>query len=530
MHSFADYPCVLSGDKVLLIDPQQSADKVNAMIKLSRIEHLNNEGLNADAFWRAFDGSFGFSRDCVQNGRFQGTVMWFPLRTTPSKIADTLYDEEKVLALFDGFQSEASCILLFLKNLEKISVCSRSNIDQVKEIVLVKIEDSDGKVKQNRTKFKKKIKALTLDYKEEDVSNDLQMTIQTTSNGNHATVDWQVVNYFVGNSATTDFQKLIQDKCLGYCPHVAVATQLRRHSSEFEGHVFCFLPLPREGSRLSGLPVHVHGCFALSQNRHHLKWETDEQHGKKIDDKSILWNKFLIKEALPRAYSRLVQTVIEKSNNLGNTPDSVAVVYRCVPLSTDTQRKWTVLENEFYKRLKKIRFIYCKHKDKWITLGDASFATFERLPQDHIHVQDAVIRCLNKLGKSHVEVPTNILRTLQKHFSVVKDLSPEILAKQLHQNPAYRDMPTSDKLHVLTYLVADGRYYEKVEGLELLPLASGGWTSYKTKREPIYICSAEEVKIITGLEHMFVMTVSSLGKPLSEHINQMCENGKIICS
>lgn len=500
------------------------------MIKLSRIENLDNEGLNSDAFWRAFADSFGLNRECAENGHFHGTIMWFPLRNTPSEISDTLYDEAKVLALFDGFKSEASSILLFLKNLEKISVCNRSNIDLLEEIVSVEIEDSDGKVKQSRIKFKKRIKALTLDYKEEDVSNDLQMTIQTTSNGNQATVDWQLVNYFVGNSATTDFQKLIQDKSLGYSPHVAVATPLRRQINEFEGHVFCFLPLPREGSRFTGLPVHVHGCFALSQNRHHLKWETDEQQGKNIDDKSILWNKFLIKEALPRAYGRLVQTVIDKSNNLGNTPDSVAVVYRCVPFSTDTQSKWTVLESELYKKLKKVRFVYSKYTNKWVTLGDASFASFDRLPQDHIHVQDAVIRCLNKLGKSHVEVPSNILRTAQKHFPVVKDLSPEILAKQLHQNPAYKDMPTSDKLHILTYLFSDGRYFEKVEDLELLPLASGGWTSFKTKRDPIYMCSAEEMKILTSLKHMLVMTASSLGRPLSEHINQMCANGEFKCS
>ncbi|XP_053402674.1 uncharacterized protein LOC128557994 [Mercenaria mercenaria] len=295
---------------MLLIDPQQSSDKVNAMVNLEDIEQLEHKGLNAEAFWVALD----------------------------------------------------------------------------------------GKLKQSRAKFKEKIKLLASDYKGEDITVDIQVTIRTTINGICECAQWQVVNYFVGNSASSDFKRLILDEDLGYSPYVGVASPLNEAKTRFEGHVFCFLPLPREGSRLTGLPVHVNGFFALSQNRHHLKWETDEQKGKKIDDKNILWNKYLIKEALPRAYSRLIQCVVDVSNTL----------------------------------------------DKKETF--------------------------------------------------------------------------------LTYLCSDGRYYQKVEGLELLPLASGGWTSYKSQRDVVYMCTDEEIEILKGLEKIMVMKPSSLGTPLSHHLDQICSN------
>nr|KAG5705982.1 hypothetical protein BaRGS_010872 [Batillaria attramentaria] len=57
----------------------------------------------------------------------------------------------------------------------------------------------------------------------------------------------------------------------------------------------------------TGLPVHVNGYFALSQNRRHLKWPTQDQ----LDNQAHLeapvrWNCLMVKELVPRAYTRLL--------------------------------------------------------------------------------------------------------------------------------------------------------------------------------------------------------------------------------
>lgn len=256
-----DYPCVISGSKMLLIDPQQDSNKVNAMIDLCRIDQ--DKTLHAESFWSALDGTFGFTRATAQAGYFKGTIFWFPLREKASAISETLYDEAKVLDLFDGFQSEASSILLFLKNLYKISLHIIQGDYQSKEIAKTEIEDSSGKLKQSRAKFKEKMKILSSDYKGEDLSLDIQLTIITTIRDVSETAKWLVVNYFVGNSASPEFKKLIQDESLQYSPYVGVAAPLSTTKGPLEGHVFCFLPLPREGSRLTGLPVHVNGFFCV---------------------------------------------------------------------------------------------------------------------------------------------------------------------------------------------------------------------------------------------------------------------------
>ena len=51
---------------------------------------------------------------------------------------------------------------------------------------------------------------------------------------------------------------------------------------------------------VSGLPFHVHGYFALDQNRRHIKLPGGELSWETITDPALLWNKYLITEALPK--------------------------------------------------------------------------------------------------------------------------------------------------------------------------------------------------------------------------------------
>ncbi|XP_053389126.1 sacsin-like, partial [Mercenaria mercenaria] len=519
------YPCVISGDKLLMIDPQQPADRVNAMVNLSKVGTLEKHGLNAEAFWAAFDGTFGINRENVKKGYFSGTLFWFPLRQKPSDLSETLYDEAKVMDLFDGFKLEASNILLFLKNLERIALCTRRNNKRISDIVKVEIIDTHGTVRQSRYEFKEKVKRTDSDYKGEDIHNVIQISISISTNDQRQISDWMVVNYFVGRSAGSSFRKLLQDKSLGYSPYVGVAAPLLSSKRNFEGHVFCFLPLPREGSRLTGLPVHVNGFFALSQNRHHLKWETDEQRGRRIDDKSILWNKYLIAQALPLAYYTLVNALLQRSNSLGNTTDKLDHIYSCLPFSSDTQSKWDTLETELYARLITKPFLYSSCINKWILLTDTCFATFCNLPQDHTHVQSAVKRCLTTTGQNYVEIPLELFDTLQQHYPRIEDLTPELLATYLHQNDAYRRMAYQDKLDILEYLLSDSNYM-KMNGLDLLPLHSGGWTSFNKYGEPIYTCSEDILKILPGLEHILLEDAASLRSNLANHLSQLCSTEK----
>ena len=72
---------------------------------------------------------------------------------------------------------------------------------------------------------------------------------------------------------------------------------------------------------MTGLPVHVNGFFALTQNRRHIKTPNKDQDDRsKLTDKSLLWKCCLMEEALPKAYVTMIKEAII---NFNMNPDAV---------------------------------------------------------------------------------------------------------------------------------------------------------------------------------------------------------------
>ncbi|XP_053389371.1 sacsin-like, partial [Mercenaria mercenaria] len=525
-----DFPCVISGDRVLLIDPQQSTEKVNATLDLCALEDYSEEGLDAEAFWNALENTFGLCKSTLGEDGFQGTLFWFPLHEKTSELSETLYNATKVNNLFDSFKLEASNILIFLKNVEQISLHFRDTETPIKETLKTEIEDRDGTVRQTRIAFKEHIEDVNSTSESADAHSTLQMVIHTSSEDTVKSQEWLVVNYFIRESASEGFRHLIQDRNLGYSPYVGVAAPLHGMSEGFEGHVFCFLPLPREGERLTGLPVHVNGFFALSQNRHHMKWETEEQEGKQIDDKSILWNKALIEEALPKAYEMLVLEAIKIAEKNLNEEAFVSAVYNTMPVCQNSTRKthtrWMMLENKLYEKLEKRNIVYAAQTSEWIVLNNAVFSTFRTLPGNEIDttMQEAITKCLYKIGLKYTKVPNSLFDTMQMHFPYMKDLTPSSLVVHLQERSQYREITCEDKVQILAYLLLGEGNSMNIRNLELLPLASNRWTVFNKTSDPVYLCTDEAVKMFPGLEDKLVMESRKLGGPLSKSIEGICKS------
>ena len=50
----------------------------------------------------------------------------FPLRVIPSELSETVYNKEKMSALFQSFQADAHLVLIFLKSVETVELSTRS--------------------------------------------------------------------------------------------------------------------------------------------------------------------------------------------------------------------------------------------------------------------------------------------------------------------------------------------------------------------------------------------------------------------
>ena len=280
-----------------------------------------------------YRGVFDGPEDIFTTRSYTGTLFRFPLRTEPSKLSETLYSSDKINDLFNSFMADAHLVLLFMQHLESIELYAREELErEPRRMFQVRIsEESLPLVREKRKEFQEAIPSGQL--LPHSVQVTYPITIETVQY--HQGVEagkyshsYLVTNYVCGGDLSSEFQALVVDPSLSYLPKVGVAMALPSSPQdsvpEIQGHLFCVLPLPVQKASLTGLPVHVNGFFALTQNRGQIKFPTAEQEGQPLTDKSLKWNQCLLEEAIPRAYA----TMILEAINAKSIKVQAATVYQ----------------------------------------------------------------------------------------------------------------------------------------------------------------------------------------------------------
>ena len=84
-----------------------------------------------------FHGIYGC--DLAPGKSYDGTLFRFPLRTEPSELSEKKYTKDMITGLFDALRKEASVILLFLNNVQSISVEERKENGEIESSFKVEI-------------------------------------------------------------------------------------------------------------------------------------------------------------------------------------------------------------------------------------------------------------------------------------------------------------------------------------------------------------------------------------------------------
>ena len=332
MCSFLDLPSIVSGSQIGVIDPHEkyfsdeNGKRTGHRWRLKEDRDIVNS--IPDQF-QPYKGILDCTEDTFEQGSYNGTLFRFPLRTEPSKLSPTLYTTQKVHTLFESFEADAHLILLFLQYLESIELFVREEKDSdARKTFQVRITNNTLKlVREKRSEFRSKISSGELLPEAVWVTYPVTIEAIPYSKGTQSASErhsFLVTNYFCGGEISSEFKTLASDQDLSYLPLVGVAMELPecpgKETPDMRGHVFCFLPLPVQKTSLTGLPVHINGFFALSQNRRYIKTPTAEQEdlaekeGQPLTDKSLLWNQCLLQEAIPKAYASLLLDATDEQN------------------------------------------------------------------------------------------------------------------------------------------------------------------------------------------------------------------------
>ncbi|KAK3586632.1 hypothetical protein CHS0354_028488 [Potamilus streckersoni] len=529
-----DHPVVLSGDRIMFMDPHRNPDCVCLTIQLSKLQKWKK--FNIEDLFVALDGTFGVSREILKTRFYNGTLFWFPLRSYASKLSDTVYNRGKVMDLFTAFRTEASSILVFLKYLTKVSLNERkSHTNTINMQFTVEIANNVNKVRESRETFLTKIRNLKKSISQTSIDCIYHLSICTKAFDGDRVVekinnDWKVIHYYKGGSMSEELRALIQDDSLGYRPLVGVATPMGQNRAEFKGHVYCFLPLPHKTKSLTGLPVHVNGFFALSQNRRHIKWPSAEQDAMHLHrDKSLMWNEKLLTEVLPDAYEICISELIEHSVKNGNSDSIVQCVYAAIPRVDQVVDEWNALLPSLFGKIisrPTLMTMNMSGKKSWISGSEAFFATFSQYTNLPPKVKSILVKLLQLYEKQYVDVPSHVFGSYSKFNSRLTDMSPYSFGTMLKENPMYKSLSREEKLIILEFLTLDV-HYEILEGLELLPLQDGSFITFLSRRnasEQVLLCSKGEMELFPGLEKNCVYQARE-NQWLEKHMQAIAKQG-----
>ncbi|XP_071950955.1 sacsin-like, partial [Antedon mediterranea] len=343
VYHITDVPSFLSRGIIGFLDPHttfldsQLRDKSNPGIRID----LNQSKMTLQRFkdqFLPYQGIFGCDILSKNKVNFNGTLFRLPLRQhsmgVKSEISNKYFKEDNVVQLMKNVTEMSEKLLLFTQHVTRVSVCYLGPHQKPQHAVKL------FSVRKFPKQYLQEINGL-LKYQPEESKFEMQNTIlreaeqyisQKNGTGDypcaltevcvehcltregavrlHSTCaefakDWLVFTC-MGQTNSLDLYKKQQSLELKiYAPRFKIpcgGVALPVQSILEEGEVFCFLPL---SIPTSGIPCHINGNFAVSNDRHSLvkrNTQCDDDNKKKST-----WNKVIMKDVITRSYVGLLK-------------------------------------------------------------------------------------------------------------------------------------------------------------------------------------------------------------------------------
>ncbi|KAH7330503.1 hypothetical protein BKA65DRAFT_404568 [Rhexocercosporidium sp. MPI-PUGE-AT-0058] len=298
MFHFTDYPMILSGDYLLILDPQQEVLPLNPSkgrrkpgmkVKLSRVREACPDQLIP------FIGFFGYGLDL---DHFPGTIFRFPLVTPASKgllrTSRRELNNNEICRLMNTYFDEARSSLLFLRRIKSIEFGVYGKPHSGWSI------HSDGPLRRtlgSDLSISRAIVCTFIKHKEFD------------SEPTTGTDNWQVCIQDLSSkvellpATSKRAAKTVECGIAALVCSVVEEDIGGLPATTIEPRMFNTLPLPIA----SDLPVHVHASFSLSGDRKSIALE---EYGSTSPGAES--NRHLLQDALPKLYLKFLCGLVER--------------------------------------------------------------------------------------------------------------------------------------------------------------------------------------------------------------------------
>ena len=456
----------MSGTNVAFLDPHEIYFGRGESGQQFNIKHGLLQPQLFDQF-APFHGIFGC--DLSSTRSYDNTLFRFPLRTTPeSDLSKTVYNESMINNLFESLRQEASIILLFLKSVQSISIFKRTNEGCLD--CTFKVEVSNDTRNQVIMEREKSLSAAV--ETASVVESKFIIGINITSNKKMDSKKWLVVNRIGSNNKR--ITQLRTQLCL--LPWIGLAVPINEGCTPItDGRIFCFLPLPPDVDCITGLPVHIHGYFGLTDNRRGLTWPGMECQ----NNETAEWNTLLLSEIASTVYCKIIDVLVTDQPNTGlSEVNRSHLVYSTMPALQNVQGHWKCILKPMLQQMSNQPVFYALRitGNSWITLRNGVLDLLHQSGTSS-ETRDVILKVLYQRYAVITDLPPHVLEIINS-FSARKVISPAIVRSVLKESQISVTIRSREqKLNLLTYVLSDGNTTDLV-GIPLLPLANTNFITF----------------------------------------------------
>ena len=525
---------VISRKYVGITDPHSGLQVVpegGAGIQIKLADFLKHKS-HAECFTGVFEMS-------AHTTDYRATLFRFPLRgnVSESKVSKNCYTPEKVHDnLFASLQEEAPILLLFLRNVIKVSMFKWNEATSSPDCIF-KIE-INGRIAHNREGCTR----LAESYNPTSSKTGIIISSVNTVTWKPLAPQSRVHHWLVMNAIGSDCEELrerAQKTCV--LPWVGIAaptpTDLDMQAIKFDvdgissgsasfraplsklshiqkisfegvesneratgiyGRAFCFLPLPGSIS----LPVNLHGYFAVADNRRSIKWPSHDEKGEEAE-----WNKMLLLKLVSPLYALMLACRSTAVEYIGPTCDAYAAwpVYAEVK----NQQIWSHILNPVLDQLIDLPILWAGSQNggKWVTFQQASFIT------ENDSLPSIALRELANARHSIVHLSHNILETMlsnkeMEHIITQRYIKPNMVREALRNNKGIVSLYKQEEAYeLLRYILNDKPDLTSLWDLEVFPLNSSCRFSALNGKQLVFLFTEKEkdaLKFLPGISSYII--------------------------
>ena len=440
VYNLTDIPSFISREYIVLFDPQTKhlenliKDRSRPGIRLN----LKSNPMAITAFrdqFLPYEKIFGCQFDDSKGSfYYDGTLFRLPLRTMrqagSSEISSKYYDTASVGSLIDAFERNSSKLLLFLKNVRKVSFyeIKASTKDPSTPHVLFEVEkevtETITRERESDIQFTSPLTSLTdgdlngsfvfsNNGKQPEPNVTQIMLLTSRSFKNRHDDDYQPIEQLWLTSSCTgkgsSAEYVQRGQIHGLLPKAGVAALLSTQGYQTEqwqpepvdGEAFFSLPL----SIATGLPVHVNGYFAVTSNRQAL-WEDTGADHRSHKPPEVMWNQHLLEDAASEAYVQVLEDLADL-HTLGKVAAYPFELLWPDP-SQVPSKMWKRFINSVYARISDSPSPLLKSKDRWVSLANAV------LLDDRVQKIPGCQTIMHQFGYQVAELPRFVLKAFIK--------------------------------------------------------------------------------------------------------------------